>query len=132
MTEHLVGGARAQNVGVVDAVATTTMECTKVMTLRPGRAAPGRWPRFTISSANASMRRLRARIEVNANPALATAWSSSNITSRRAGLCEAGIEKVPSGLGVMAGLATAILPGRRAFLVDGQAFSASADRWIEA
>jgi hypothetical protein len=29
------------------------------------------------------------------NPASATAWSSSNITDRRDGLCENGIEKVP-------------------------------------
>jgi len=33
--------------------------------------------------------------ETRARPASATAWSSSNITGRRDGLCEDGIEKVP-------------------------------------
>jgi len=54
--------------------------CTSVITLRPGRAAPGRRPRSTASSMRPSSPSRSARVAGRMRPALATARSSSKTT----------------------------------------------------
>src|SRR5215203_4142918 len=80
-----------------------TIACSRVSTLRPGRWWPGRSPRSTSSSTTASIPSRSASVAVSARPALATAWWSSKATTRALGVCDDGIEKVPSEWGCMAG-----------------------------
>src|SRR5215204_3981878 len=80
-----------------------TIACSRVSTLRPGRWWPGRSPRSTSSSTTASTPSRSASVAVSARPALATAWWSSKATTRALGVCDDGIEKVPSEWGCMAG-----------------------------
>jgi hypothetical protein len=96
VAEDLAGGSGAQHVGVIDAVATggqrvrqgqhlaagpvMTGAITKVDQLVDHLLDPSRW----------------ARVAGSSSPALATAWSSSKPTTRVSGLCEDGIDKVPS------------------------------------
>lgn len=71
-----------------------TIECTRVITLRPGRKWPGRLPRSTQSLITASRPRCWASVAVSTRPAEATAWSSSKATARASRLCDACIGKV--------------------------------------
>ncbi|HEU5004154.1 MAG TPA: hypothetical protein VFW71_15435 [Actinomycetota bacterium] len=65
-----------------------SIECTRVSTLRPGRAAPGRSPSSTVACTSSSMPRCWAKVAGRTSPALATAWSSSKITDARSRLWE--------------------------------------------
>jgi len=60
-----------------------TIDWTRVITLRPGRAAAGRSPRSTTSSTTASTPSLAASVAVMSKPALATPWESSKVISAR-------------------------------------------------
>ena len=101
--------------------APATMACTKVATLRPGRACPGRSPRSTSSSAQATRFSRSERVATSARPAPATARSSSKVTARRAGLWDSVCTgKMPFCFGVMWTSASHIFPRQGAFSAYGQ------------
>src|SRR5712691_7203412 len=65
--------------------APSAIACTSEQTLRPGFAAPARWPRSTIWSTSRSRPSRLIRVLVNITPALATRRSSSNSTATESG-----------------------------------------------
>ncbi len=63
--------------------APSSIACTSEITLRPGRAAPGRPPSLTAPSTRASIPSRRPSVTASMIPAPATTRSSSNTTSDR-------------------------------------------------
>ncbi len=74
--------------------APATNACTRVAARRPGNGVIE-----IVSSASSSRPSFSLSTPTNASPAFATAWSSSNATANREGLCRVVIEKVPSSSG---------------------------------
>src|SRR6266540_3746578 len=109
-----------------------SIEWTRVNSLRPGRAAPGRSPRSISASAVCWMPSRSASVAGSSRPALAMAWVSSKQVSSWSRVWEDCIEKVPFLVGDTAALAGAILPGQRAFLIIRTSIIRSPQRWIQA
>ena len=95
VAQHRLGGARPRDFDVVDAVGVggDGLSETQDFASRPRR--PGRSPRSTSRSANASIPKRSARMAVRTSPALVTACSSSAITANRLGLRDANTRRCP-------------------------------------
>ena len=80
MPEHRPGLPRAQHVTVIDAVRPEAHRDTKLISLRPGFAAPARSPRSTVCSTRPSIPSRSASTAGSRTPAFATTRSSSKST----------------------------------------------------
>src|SRR6266567_2315982 len=85
VSKQRLGAAGPQHVAIVDRIGSKAIACTSEQTLRPGFAAPARWPRSTIWSTSRSRPSRLIRVLVNITPALATKRSSSNSTATESG-----------------------------------------------
>jgi hypothetical protein len=100
VAEHLAGGAAAQQVASSMQSAPASIAWTRVSSLRPGWAAPGRSPRSITWSAACSMPSRSASVAGSSRPALATAWVSSKQLSSWSRVWEDPIENLPFWSGI--------------------------------
>jgi hypothetical protein len=100
VAEHAEGRPGAQQLHVVDAVATGDHGMHQGEQLAPWAGRPGRSPRSTSWSVARSISSRSAKVAGSSSPALATArWSSKAISTWSSTTWEDGIEKVSSGSG---------------------------------
>jgi hypothetical protein len=132
VTEHLGGGASTQHVGVVDAVGPSHQRMHQCQDFAPGPVRAWAFAEVDqlvhdcLDAESLGERRGQQQTSVGDGVVV------TNATARAVGLCEDGIEKVPSEVGDMAGVATTILPTQRAFLITRSAAQQHPARWIEA
>ena len=110
-----------------------TMACTKVSTLRPGRAPPTRPERWTVALIRRSSPSRDTNVATSSSPALATRLRLVEghldaVDSAR----YFGSLKVPPGSGRNCDFDTAIFPGREALSADARLSTQVAHRCIEA
>ena len=109
------------------------MACTRVSTLRPGRAPPTRPDRLTVALIRRSSPSRTVSVATRTSPALATRLGSSKVTSMRS-IPRVILRslKVPPWLGENSDFDTAIFPSREALSADAWRSTPVVHRCIEA
>ena len=113
-------------------LAPATMACTRVNTLRPGRAPPTRPGRRTVAFTSRSSSRRTTSVPTSSSPALATRFGSSKLTRTRSMACDTRLTESASRSG---GLGDVRHRHRRCSGGTFRGWSAASgqvNRWIEA
>src|SRR4051812_16324834 len=108
------------------------IEWTNVRILRPGRAPPIRPTRRTVAFTRASNPSRWVSVATSNNPALATRFESSKVTSIRSIACDTRLTGSAPGCRTMKASDTLIVPAQEAFHADTRLATPTTDRCIEA